>query len=118
MGNKIIEALVDSGSSVSLIREDVKAKESSNLRNSRRHFSIDRTGKELMRKGIVIIYMDDLVIPAKDEKEGLEKLREVLEVASKYGLEMKFKNVNSKKKSRILGHFVENGQYVLQLQKQ
>ncbi|GFT49045.1 retrovirus-related Pol polyprotein from transposon 17.6 [Trichonephila clavipes] len=26
--------------------------------------------------------MDDLVIPAKDEKEGLEKLREVLEVAS------------------------------------
>ncbi|GFX29539.1 hypothetical protein TNCV_4776111 [Trichonephila clavipes] len=27
---------------------------------------------ELMRKGIVIIYMDDLVIPAKDEKEGLE----------------------------------------------
>ncbi|GFX98667.1 transposon Tf2-9 polyprotein [Trichonephila clavipes] len=51
--------------------------------------------RELMRKGIVIIYMDDLVIPAKDEKEGLEKLREVLEVASKYGLEMKFKNVNS-----------------------
>ncbi|GFU71913.1 hypothetical protein TNCV_1052601 [Trichonephila clavipes] len=38
--------------------------------------------RELMRKGIVIIYMDDLVIPAKDEKEGLEKLREVLEVAS------------------------------------
>ncbi|GFU41667.1 retrovirus-related Pol polyprotein from transposon 17.6 [Trichonephila clavipes] len=26
---------------------------------------------ELMRKGIVKIYMDDLVIPAKDEKEGL-----------------------------------------------
>ncbi|GFV79579.1 hypothetical protein TNCV_2929631 [Trichonephila clavipes] len=38
--------------------------------------------RELMRKSIVIIYMDDLVIPAKDEKEGLEKLREVLEVAS------------------------------------
>ncbi|GFW88904.1 transposon Tf2-9 polyprotein [Trichonephila clavipes] len=36
--------------------------------------------RELMRKGIVIIYMDDLVIPAKDEKEGLEKLREVLEL--------------------------------------
>ncbi|GFS79239.1 integrase catalytic domain-containing protein [Trichonephila clavipes] len=28
--------------------------------------------------------MDDLVIPAKDEKEGLEKLREVLEVASNF----------------------------------
>ncbi|GFW18106.1 transposon Tf2-9 polyprotein [Trichonephila clavipes] len=60
--------------------------------------------RELMRKGIVIIYMDDLVIPAKDEKEGLEKLREVLEVASKYGLEMKFKKMSiPKKKSRIFG---------------
>ncbi|GFY38361.1 retrovirus-related Pol polyprotein from transposon 17.6 [Trichonephila inaurata madagascariensis] len=29
--------------------------------------------RELMRKGgVVIIYMDDLIIPAKDEKEGLE----------------------------------------------
>ncbi|GFS70081.1 hypothetical protein TNCV_748491 [Trichonephila clavipes] len=65
--------------------------------------------RELMRKGVVIIYMDDLRIPAKDEKEGLEKLREVLEVASKYGLEMKFKNVNSKKKVEFLGHVVENG---------
>ncbi|GFU41668.1 transposon Tf2-6 polyprotein [Trichonephila clavipes] len=37
MGNKIIEALVDSGSSVSLIREDGQ-KESSNLRNSRKTF--------------------------------------------------------------------------------
>ncbi|GFU68574.1 hypothetical protein TNCV_3623951 [Trichonephila clavipes] len=35
------------------------------------------TFRELMRKG-VIIYMDDLIIPAKDEKEGLEKLKEVL----------------------------------------
>ncbi|GFX91034.1 hypothetical protein TNCV_5106641 [Trichonephila clavipes] len=38
--------------------------------------------RELMRKGVVIIYMDDLIIPAKDEKEGFEKLKEVLEVAS------------------------------------
>ncbi|GFW21690.1 retrovirus-related Pol polyprotein from transposon 17.6 [Trichonephila clavipes] len=65
---------------------------------------------ELMRKGIVIIYMDDLVIPAKDEKEGLEKLREVLEVASKYGLEMKFKKCQFlRRKVEFLGHVVENG---------
>ncbi|GFT90524.1 transposon Tf2-6 polyprotein [Trichonephila clavipes] len=66
--------------------------------------------RELMRKGIVIIYMDGLVIPAKDEKEGLEKLREVLEVASKYGLEMKFKKCQFlRRKVEFLGHVVENG---------
>ncbi|GFV87087.1 retrovirus-related Pol polyprotein from transposon 412 [Trichonephila clavipes] len=30
---------------------------------------------ELMRKGVVIIYVDDLIIPAKNEKVGLEKSR-------------------------------------------
>ncbi|GFU11520.1 retrovirus-related Pol polyprotein from transposon 17.6 [Trichonephila clavipes] len=66
--------------------------------------------RELMRKGVVIIYMDDLIIPAKDEKEGLEKLKEVLEVASKYGLEMKFKKCQFlRKKVEFLDHVVENG---------
>ncbi|GFW65186.1 retrovirus-related Pol polyprotein from transposon 17.6 [Trichonephila clavipes] len=65
---------------------------------------------EHMRKGIVIIYMDDLVIPAEDEKEGLEKLREVLEVASKYGLKMKFKKCQFlRRKVEFLDHVVENG---------
>ncbi|GFX83592.1 hypothetical protein TNCV_325411 [Trichonephila clavipes] len=36
--------------------------------------------RDLTRKGIVISYLDDLVIPAKNEQEGLE-------VAKKYGLE-------------------------------
>ncbi|GFY54624.1 retrovirus-related Pol polyprotein from transposon 17.6 [Trichonephila inaurata madagascariensis] len=39
--------------------------------------------RDLTRKGIVISYLDDLVIPAKDEKEGLEKLKIVFEVAKK-----------------------------------
>ncbi|GFY31347.1 transposon Tf2-6 polyprotein [Trichonephila clavipes] len=66
--------------------------------------------RELMRKGVVIIYMDDLIIPAKDEKEGLEKLKEVLEVASKYGLEMKFKKCQFlRRNGEFLGHVVENG---------
>ncbi|GFY44756.1 retrovirus-related Pol polyprotein from transposon 17.6 [Trichonephila inaurata madagascariensis] len=70
----------------------------------------DWVQKELMRKGVVIIYMDDLIIPAKDEKEGLEKLKEVLEVASKYGLEMKFKKCQFlRRKVEFLGHVVENG---------
>ncbi|GFX95120.1 uncharacterized protein TNCV_3605791 [Trichonephila clavipes] len=37
-----------------------------------------------------MIHMDDLMIPAKDVKEGLEKLKEVLDVASKYGLGMNY----------------------------
>ncbi|GFT95703.1 hypothetical protein TNCV_310821 [Trichonephila clavipes] len=56
-----------------------------------------------MRKGVVIIYMDDLIIPAKDEKEGLEKLKEVLEVASKYGLERKFKMSILRRKVEFFG---------------
>ncbi|GBN90659.1 Retrovirus-related Pol polyprotein from transposon 17.6 [Araneus ventricosus] len=63
-----------------------------------------------MRKGIVIIYMDDLIIPAKDEDEGIEKLKKVFEVASKYGLEIKFKKCQFlRRKVECLGHVVENG---------
>ncbi|GFU92478.1 retrovirus-related Pol polyprotein from transposon 412 [Trichonephila clavipes] len=43
--------------------------------------------RDLTRKGIVISYLDDLVIPAKNEQEGLEKLKIIFEVAKKYGLE-------------------------------
>ncbi|GBN28082.1 Transposon Tf2-9 polyprotein [Araneus ventricosus] len=66
--------------------------------------------RELMRKGIVIIYMEDLIIPAKDEDEGIEKLKKVFEVASKYGLEIKFKKCQFlRRKVEFLGHVVENG---------
>ncbi|GFW67280.1 retrovirus-related Pol polyprotein from transposon gypsy [Trichonephila clavipes] len=41
--------------------------------------------RDLIRKGIVISYLDDLVIPAKNEQEGLEKLKINFEVAKKYG---------------------------------
>ncbi|GFW47552.1 hypothetical protein TNCV_3177161 [Trichonephila clavipes] len=47
--------------------------------------------RDLTRKGIVISYLDDLVIPAKNEQEGLEKLKIIFEVTKKYGLEIKFK---------------------------
>ncbi|GFY64207.1 retrovirus-related Pol polyprotein from transposon 412, partial [Trichonephila inaurata madagascariensis] len=66
--------------------------------------------RDLTRKGIVISYLDDLVIPAKDEKEGLEKLKTVFEVAKKYGLEIKFKKCQFLKTTiEFLGHVVENG---------
>ncbi|GFW86537.1 hypothetical protein TNCV_4333211 [Trichonephila clavipes] len=66
--------------------------------------------RDLTRKGIVIRYLDDLVIPAKNEKEGLEKRKIIFEVAKKYGLEIKFKKCQFlKKKIEFLGHIVESG---------
>ncbi|GFX67331.1 transposon Ty3-I Gag-Pol polyprotein [Trichonephila clavipes] len=65
---------------------------------------------DLTRKGIIIGYLDDLVIPAKNEQEGLEKLKIIFEVAKKYGLEIKFKKCQFlKKKIEFLGHIVESG---------
>ncbi|GFT09233.1 retrovirus-related Pol polyprotein from transposon 412 [Trichonephila clavipes] len=58
------------------------------------------------RKGVVISYLEDLVIPAKDEEEGLEKI--AFEVVKKYGLEIKFKKCQFlKKKIEFLGHIAE-----------
>ncbi|GFT27591.1 hypothetical protein TNCV_4559421 [Trichonephila clavipes] len=66
--------------------------------------------RDLTRKGIVISYLDDLVIPAKNEQEGLEKLKIIFEVAKKYELEIKFKKCQFlKKKIEFLGHIVESG---------
>ncbi|GFV40683.1 retrovirus-related Pol polyprotein from transposon 17.6, partial [Trichonephila clavipes] len=64
--------------------------------------------RDLTRKGIVISYLDDLVIPAKNKQEGLEKLKIIFEVAKKYGLEIKFKKCQFLKKT-FLGHIVESG---------
>ncbi|GFU34774.1 retrovirus-related Pol polyprotein from transposon 17.6 [Trichonephila clavipes] len=66
--------------------------------------------RDLTRKGIVISYLDDLVILAKNEQEGLEKLKIIFEVAKKYGLEIKFKKCQFlKKKIEFLGQIVESG---------
>ena len=56
---------------------------------------ISHVFKDLLRDKIVIIYVDDVIIPPKDEKEGLEKLKLVLETAAKYGLNLNFKNASS-----------------------
>ncbi|GFY03972.1 retrovirus-related Pol polyprotein from transposon 17.6 [Trichonephila clavipes] len=66
--------------------------------------------RDLTRKEIVISYLDDLVITAKNKQEVLEKLKSTFEVAKKYGLEIKFKKCRFlKKKIEFLGHIVESG---------
>ncbi|GFV87105.1 transposon Tf2-6 polyprotein [Trichonephila clavipes] len=45
---------------------------------------------DLVVQGIVIPYMDDIVILAKNESEAIDRLKKVLKVSSDYGLEMNF----------------------------
>ncbi|GFW08679.1 retrovirus-related Pol polyprotein from transposon 297 [Trichonephila clavipes] len=47
--------------------------------------------RELLRDGTLIIYLDDIIIPATDEKEACKKLARVLETASRYGIELNLK---------------------------
>ncbi|GFU32233.1 retrovirus-related Pol polyprotein from transposon 17.6 [Trichonephila clavipes] len=71
----------------------------------------ERQERSYTEKNCNQLFKDDLVIPAKNEKEGLEKLEIVFEVAEKYELEIKFKKCQflKKKKIELLGHVVENG---------
>ncbi|GFV64493.1 hypothetical protein TNCV_105821 [Trichonephila clavipes] len=91
--------------------QEAKVYSTLDLRNGFFHVDVDEDfRKDLTRKGIVISYLDDLVIPAKNEQEGLEKLKIIFEVAKKYGLEIKFKKCQFlKKKIEFLGHIVESG---------
>ncbi|GBO12673.1 Retrovirus-related Pol polyprotein from transposon 17.6 [Araneus ventricosus] len=65
---------------------------------------------DLTRKGILISYMDNLIVPTKDEKEDLQKLKIAFEVAQKDGLEIKFKKCQFlMQKVEFIGHIIENG---------
>ncbi|GBM53176.1 Retrovirus-related Pol polyprotein from transposon 17.6 [Araneus ventricosus] len=54
--------------------------------------------------------MDGFIIPVCDEIQGLEKLKQVLKVASEYGLEINFKKCQFlKRKIEFLGYAIEEG---------
>lgn len=57
--------------------------------------------KDLVHKGVVITYMDDIIIPSVEEVDGFQKLKEVLEVSRKAGLQINWS------KCRYLQHSVE-----------
>lgn len=66
--------------------------------------------RALAKQHHVLAYIYDLIIPAKDEEEGLEKMKLVLMTASEYGLEPNFQKCQFlKKKDTFLGHIVEDG---------
>lgn len=65
---------------------------------------------ELIQKGIVVVYIDDFVIPSDTIEEGVEKLAIVLKVASEYGLKFNWHKCQFlKEKITYLGHVVESG---------
>uniref|UniRef100_W8C8Q1 RNA-directed DNA polymerase n=1 Tax=Ceratitis capitata TaxID=7213 RepID=W8C8Q1_CERCA len=65
--------------------------------------------RELINNGTVITYMDDLIIPAEDEIEGLGKFEQVLEVAAKNNLSVKWSKCQFlRRKVTFLGYVIEN----------
>lgn len=64
--------------------------------------------RDLVTRGFALLYMDDIIIPAPNEKENIARLRLMLKIASEHGLE-----INTKKckylQTRIdfLGHIIE-----------
>ena len=64
----------------------------------------------LSKEGVVFTYMDDLIVPGRDESEALQNLKSVLKVAEEHGLEINFKKCQFlQKKVSFLGHIIEDG---------
>ncbi|GBM91688.1 Retrovirus-related Pol polyprotein from transposon 17.6 [Araneus ventricosus] len=73
---------------------------------------------DLLKEGIVIIYMDDIIIPSIDELDGIKRLSSVLQAASEYLLELNLKKCNFlKSKIEFLDYIIENGKISLSLDK-
>lgn len=65
---------------------------------------------DFIRQGIVLIFIDDLIILSNNEEEGISRLKEVLKVASEYGLEINWKKTQLLQTSvQYLGHNISNG---------
>lgn len=66
--------------------------------------------RDLIARGIVLIFIDDVIILAEDEHQALARLKEVLRVASDNGLEINWKKTQLLQRSvEYLGHVVSNG---------
>ncbi|KMQ91095.1 blastopia polyprotein [Lasius niger] len=66
--------------------------------------------KDLIREGIVLAYMDDLIVPSVDCETGLKNLERVLNAASQGGLVINWKKCSLLQiKVEYLGHVIENG---------
>ncbi|XP_076642233.1 uncharacterized protein LOC143353023 [Halictus rubicundus] len=66
--------------------------------------------QELIAKGLVLVYMDDLVVPSRDCEDGLHNLEIVLKTASEYGLRINWEKCQFiQTRIEYLGYIIENG---------
>lgn len=73
---------------------------------------INKVYSPLINAGILLVFMDDLIILAKSIEEALKRLRMVLELAAKYGLNIKWKKCQFlHRKIEFLGYEIENGRF-------
>ena len=64
--------------------------------------------RPLNNDGIVLLYLDDIIILSKSVEEGTEKLKRVINLASNYGLEINFKKAQFLKKCiEFLGRTID-----------
>lgn len=65
---------------------------------------------ELVTDRTVIVYMDDVIIPAIDEREAVTKLRRMLTVGAENGLKIKWKKCSIlQRRVEFLGYEIEDG---------
>lgn len=80
--------------------------------NSPRVFQrfINHVFRDLIRGKIVLVYVDDIIILAKDEDEAILRLARVLECAAQHGLEINWRKCQFLKRTvEFLGYIIENG---------
>lgn len=66
--------------------------------------------KKLITAKIILVYMNDVIIPSVDVVSGLEALCTVLDVASQYGLLINWKKCRFlQSEIEYLGHVICNG---------
>jgi len=66
--------------------------------------------RELIATNVVVVYMDDVIIPSQDYEEGLPKLKDVLQVASPNGLRMNWSKCQIlHSKVQFLGYIIQSG---------
>lgn len=67
--------------------------------------------KDLIKENIMMIFIDDIIIPARSEKEAVSRLKRVLEVAVEYGLEINWKKAKLIcHEIEYLGHLIKDGE--------
>ena len=66
--------------------------------------------RRLIETGMIITYMDDIIIATKDYEDGLSRLRLVLDTAKDYGILFNWKKCQVlKEKVNYLGYVIEGG---------